>query len=1294
MDVPLAVCRPNALVLMEGIGAPGDRSSMMDILVKPKIFQWHSIKTRLTLLILVIFVISIWSLSFFISRMLRDDMQRLLGDQQFSAVSFLADEVNQQLSDRVTALEKVAARISPALLADTAALQSFLEEHLILQDPFNSGVVVLNIEGTTIAEAALVAERIGVNYMDRDFAVGALRDGKATIGRPVVGKKLLAPLFVIAVPIRDAQGQVIGALAGVTNLGLPNFLDRISEHQYGKTGGYLLVAPQYRLIVTATDKSRIMERYPDPGVNPVLDRFIDGYEGSAVYTSVTGVEILSSSRHMPVAGWDMVANLPTAEAFAPIRDMQQRMLFATLLLTLLAAALTWWILRHQLSPIFDTMQTLASMADDSQALQPLPITSQDEIGQLIGGFNRLLKTLEQREEALKASEAFKNSILNSVAAEIAVVDRDGIIQAVNERWLRFAQENGSEPGRPAPHTDVGSDYLAFSKAGSESTESMSATSLTSVTAREALRGIESVLDGRLPSFSLEYPCHSPQKQRWFTMIVMPLGHNGSQGAVISHTDITDLKRAEQYEQFRSRILEMLAVGEPLPVILEALALGVEGVNPRMLCSIMLLDSEGRHLGIGASPSLPDFYNVAMDGIEIGEAGGGSGTAALTGQRVIVENIAMHPYWEPYKALAASAGLGACWAQPILSATGQVLGTFAIYYPEARTPTESDLYTIKQSASLASIAIERNLAAEKLRNSEALYRLLTEDATDVAWKLDRDLVFTYISPTDERLRGYKAEEIIGHHVFETLTDEGIAYLTERIRQRRESERHGIQTGTITLEVQQRCKDGRLIWTEILSTPERDENGRITGYHGVSRDIGERKRAEEALREQKDFFYLIAENIGDFIAVLDLEGRRLYNSPSYKKFFGSPDDLFGSDSFAEIHPDDRERVKQVFRETVHTGVGRQISYRFLMADGSIREMESRGNAIRDGEGRVDRVVVVSHDVTERKQLEERLRLQSDLNQRYLDTTLALMVELDGNGKITMINHALERLLGYTEGELLGRDWFAACIPEPESTDVVLPVFRQIMAGEIKPFIEFENNILCRDGRQRMIAWYNSYLTDSAGQIVGSFSTGVDITERIQLAEQVRQLAFHDQLTQLPNRRLLDDRLSQAMAASKRSACFGAVMFLDLDNFKPLNDAHGHEVGDLLLIEVADRLRKCVRERDTVARFGGDEFVVMVSELVVDKSGSIDQASVIAEKIRAALARKYLLKIRHDGAAELSVEHHCTASIGVTLFIDHQASQNEIFKWADSAMYQAKEAGGNLIRFHEAKGSVAAKTAVEDD
>ena len=191
--------------------------------------------------------------------------------------------------------------------------------------------------------------------------------------------------------------------------------------------------------------------------------------------------------------------------------------------------------------------------------------------------------------------------------------------------------------------------------------------------------------------------------------------------------------------------------------------------------------------------------------------------------------------------------------------------------------------------------------------------------------------------------------------------------------------------------------------------------------------------------------------------------------------------------------------------------------------------------------------------------------------------------------------------------------------------------------------------------------------------------DITRSKQLEAQVRHLAFSDSLTKLANRHLLSDRLSQRLIANQRSACYGGLLFMDLDNFKPLNDTYGHASGDLLLIEVANRLIKCVRKGDTVARFGGDEFVVMLNELDHGPEIARSQAQVVAEKIRSSLAEPYLLPITLKDEKDNLVEHRCTASIGAVVFLDHEVTPDEVLLWADTAMYKAKEAGGNAIRFY---------------
>lgn len=359
------------------------------------------------------------------------------------------------------------------------------------------------------------------------------------------------------------------------------------------------------------------------------------------------------------------------------------------------------------------------------------------------------------------------------------------------------------------------------------------------------------------------------------------------------------------------------------------------------------------------------------------------------------------------------------------------------------------------------------------------------------------------------------------------------------------------GPSSMEYRRRKFNGDWLWIHSIGKiVKRDSNKKPLLMIGIHTNITERRNIEDALREQEEFFRLIAENGEDFIAVLDLEGRRRYNNPAYGKIFGNLEAMKGTDSFAEIHPEDRERIKQMFLDTVHTGIGYRAEFRFVLSNGDIRFMESCGGLIKSSKGEASCVVVVSHD----------------------------------------------------------------------------------------------------------------------------------ITERIRAETEIRSLAFYDPLTKLPNRRLLEDRLIQAMDASERSRSYGALLFLDLDNFKPLNDVHGHDVGDLLLIEVGQRMTNCVRKVDSAARFGGDEFVVLLSGLDVDREESNSQAARVAEKVRATLAEPYLLKVKREGGEEGTVEHHCTVTIGAVLFSGHDTTKDDIFKCADLAMYQAKEDGRNCIRFYD--------------
>jgi diguanylate cyclase (GGDEF)-like protein/PAS domain S-box-containing protein len=312
----------------------------------------------------------------------------------------------------------------------------------------------------------------------------------------------------------------------------------------------------------------------------------------------------------------------------------------------------------------------------------------------------------------------------------------------------------------------------------------------------------------------------------------------------------------------------------------------------------------------------------------------------------------------------------------------------------------------------------------------------------------------------------------------------------------------------------------------------------------------------------------------------------------------------------------------------------------------------------------------DITERKAMESQLTLSEAKLRGVIEGAADAIFVVNQTGQYQYTNQQATRLLGYTPQEYLSMS--LTDITPPEDVEDVTRQFQELLSTGV---LRTELRLKRKDGALAPVELNASMLPD--GTLFGSCR---DIFKRKQMEDQIRQLAFHDTLTQLPNRRLLLDRLNNAMSASKRSGKYGALMFLDLDHFKPLNDEHGHEAGDVLLVEAARRLKHCVREIDTVARFGGDEFTVMLSELNADKNESTKQACAVAEKIRNALAEPYQIVLSHGDSVTTSITHHCTASIGVALFINHFGSATDILSWADGAMYAAKSGGRNRVHLYQ--------------
>jgi len=364
----------------------------------------NSLQFRITVLTLAIVLGSIWSLALYLGREVRADLEHVLGKQQSEAVANHANEINTALTERIGTLERAALLAAP-LMHSPRDIQTLLNARPALAVYFNGGFFVTDTSGTAVASFPDGVPRVGVNFMDLAHISGALKNNKATVSKPAVGKVMHLPVVAVAVPIHGPQGQVIGAFAGVIDLSKPNFLQRMMGDSHEASHGTLiLVTHPWQLAISNMGEGQVLQKLPDLGLGAAFDRMLQKPEGSEVLVDPRGVEVLASFKTIPVAQWTLVATLPTSVAFAPVNTLWRTLLAATLLVTVFCTVLTWWVIRRQLVPIHAARSALARQSNQQESFEPLPQTSTDDIGQLVGGFNHLLGVINERKAALKASE--------------------------------------------------------------------------------------------------------------------------------------------------------------------------------------------------------------------------------------------------------------------------------------------------------------------------------------------------------------------------------------------------------------------------------------------------------------------------------------------------------------------------------------------------------------------------------------------------------------------------------------------------------------------------------------------------------------------------------------------------------------------------------------------------------------------------------------------------------------------------------------------------------------------------
>jgi diguanylate cyclase (GGDEF)-like protein/PAS domain S-box-containing protein len=549
--------------------------------------------------------------------------------------------------------------------------------------------------------------------------------------------------------------------------------------------------------------------------------------------------------------------------------------------------------------------------------------------------------------------------------------------------------------------------------------------------------------------------------------------------------------------------------------------------------------------------------------------------------------------------------------------------------------------------LVGMGLDISEQRESMRVTEALLQrnqALMQSSMEGIHVLDLDGKVLEVNDAFCRMLGYTREETMQLKVWDWDERFSAQELRERLK--------AFMGGSDTFETVHRRKDGSRLDVEICATGV--EIGGKGYLFAASRDITERKKAQAALQRHRQ----VLETAMDGFWMADAEGFLEEVNAAYAKISGyTMQELVGM-HISQLEANERaEDVKAHIDRVMALGYDR-FETRHRRKDGRVIDIEVAATFMPESR----KFFVFCHNITRRKQAEQELRIAA----ATFETHDAILIT-DARSSIIRVNRAFTEITGYSAEEVLGKNPRIMSSGR-QDRPFYLRMWQQLLhtgswAGEIWD-------------RRKNGEIYPKWLSISAvkneqqeaTQYVAIFS---DITERKRAEEEMRSMAFYDVLTQLPNRRLFLERFQAVLTASSRHEDFGALLFIDLDRFKPLNDTYGHDHGDLMLVEVAKRIKSCVREMDTVARLGGDEFVVLLESVSGAREDAGHKAGLVAEKIREALALPYVLK---------GHEHHSSPSIGVCLLHGGDESTDELIRHADAAMYRAKEAGGNTVCFYD--------------
>jgi diguanylate cyclase (GGDEF)-like protein/PAS domain S-box-containing protein len=554
--------------------------------------------------------------------------------------------------------------------------------------------------------------------------------------------------------------------------------------------------------------------------------------------------------------------------------------------------------------------------------------------------------------------------------------------------------------------------------------------------------------------------------------------------------------------------------------------------------------------------------------------------------------------------------------------------------------------------------ERKRTEAALRESEERLELAIEASQSGLWDWEIVRNVRHVSDRFKEILGYPPETDLIR----------IFHLPDRLhpedrRRAMAAVDASVETGVpFDQEIRLRCADGTYVWVHAKGHAVGDATGRAVRFVGSIIDISDRKRVEARLRESEGHFRHLVETANELVWAVDREGRWTYLSPrATRQIFGcEPEDMIGT-RLVDWQPEaERARTLAMLARVLADGTASHFETVHVDRKGAEVILSLNATPLRGGGGAIAGVTGTATDITALKANAQALSAAVAEQQLLFDSVSEGIVVLRGRS-VRKCNSKFAQMLGYAPDELVGQPtltWYA----DPSEWEHIGRQGRAVMSQGRT--YEMELLVRRRDGA--------AFWCEVRGRAIdpdrieeGSIFVYIDISARKERESRIQHLADHDALTGLLNRRLLEDRLAQALTLARRNEAMVAVMLIDLDGFKAVNDQFGHLMGDYVLRTVAKRLKDCVRESDTIARLGGDEFVVLLAG-----QRSAEDSTVVAEKILGALA---------DPVAAGGRKFEIGASIGISIFPRDGANAEQLLKHADAAMYRVKEAGKNRYQFY---------------